>query len=303
VELERRRYAHGEGHRRLRGAGVRRCERATTWCTEPAKHGEIGVQMVEVRRSASDTGVRAMLRGAAASTMIPADGRARRERAAGAAAQLEPHGRPDRRAAVEHAHQVAPAGRKLVARDVSRRARHEALTYRQRACARHGERLVRRRHPAHRGHGDGNGCVLWQGRPAAGTPIVISVGVVASTAAATPATVTAVFATLPNPVPRTVAVVPGVSVAGVIAAIVGGTDPAGGATSTPSVPDTPSLTAVTVVAPGLAAMSRPDPSTLATSVTDELQVTARPTSTLPFRSVRPPPGAWCPPPPRVPVAA
>ena len=52
-----------------------------------------------------------------------------------------------------------------------------------------------------------------------------------------------------------VAVTPGDSDAGVIDVIVGATDPAGATTSTASVPETPSLVAVSVVVPGLDATS------------------------------------------------
>ena len=127
--------------------------------------------------------------------------------------------------------------------------------------------------------------MLWQGSPAAGTAIVISLGVVPSTAAVTPATVTAVFATLRNPVPLIVAVAPGARVAGSIEAIVGATEPAGAETVTTSEPDTPSLDAVMVVTPGLSALNRPLPSTIATSGSDELHVIRRPTSAVPFRSL------------------
>jgi hypothetical protein len=53
---------------------------------------------------------------------------------------------------------------------------------------------------------------------------------------------------------------------------------------TGNVPDTPSLTAVIVVVPGLVALSRPAASTVPTSDTDEVHVTVRPSSSFPFLS-------------------
>src|SRR5690242_10375807 len=130
----------------------------------------------------------------------------------------------------------------------------------------------------------GTAWVDWHGSPTLGSVMVSSVAVAPSTVAATPDTVTAVLAMPRNPVPRSVAVAPGASVAGAIDSIVGATAPAGAATATASVPATPSLSAVIVVVPGLVAMSRPAASIVPTSEADELHVTGRPSSSFPFRS-------------------
>ena len=131
----------------------------------------------------------------------------------------------------------------------------------------------------------GTGCVLRQASPAVGTTTVSSVDVALTTVAATPSTVTAVPVVPRKPVPRTIAVAPGVSVAGPIPVTVGATEPSGAVTAIARLPETPSLPAVIVVVPGLRAASCPLRSTVATSGADELNVTRLPTSTLPFRSV------------------
>ena len=95
----------------------------------------------------------------------------------------------------------------------------------------------------------GAGCALWQGRPVTGTATVSSVVVAATTAAVTPATVTVVVAALRKFAPVMVATDPGERVAGVIAMIDGETAPSGGTTTRASEPETPSLSAVTVVVP------------------------------------------------------
>src|SRR5437763_15312256 len=128
-------------------------------------------------------------------------------------------------------------------------------------------------------------CALWQGSPAAGTTIVSDVGDAATTAAVTPAIVTAFDEGPRNPLPAIVAVAPGESDAGVMDAIVGGTDQAGATTTTASDPEMPSLVAVSVAAPGLSATSCPNPSTVATRGADELKVTRRPDSAAPLPSV------------------
>jgi len=98
-------------------------------------------------------------------------------------------------------------------------------------------------------------CADWQGSPVAGTTIVSVVADAATTAALVPAIATAFDDGARKPVPLIVAVIPGESDAGAIDAIVGATDPAGAATSTVSVPETPSLVAVSVAVPGLDATS------------------------------------------------
>ncbi len=101
----------------------------------------------------------------------------------------------------------------------------------------------------------GTGCVLRHASPAEGTSTASSVEEELSTVAATPSTVTAVPEVPRKPVPRTIAVAPGVSAAGPTSVIVGATDPSGAVTVTARLPDTPSLPAVIVVVPGLRAAS------------------------------------------------
>src|SRR4051812_23577787 len=107
----------------------------------------------------------------------------------------------------------------------------------------------------------GTACALWQGNPAAGTTMVSDVGVAATTVAITPAIATSLDAGPRKPVPAIVAVVPGASEAGTTEVMVGATEPSGATTTIPSVPETLSVVAVSVVAPGLFATSCPRLST------------------------------------------
>src|SRR5258708_40108647 len=67
-------------------------------------------------------------------------------------------------------------------------------------------------------------------------------------------------------------------------AMVGGTEPAGAATTTLAVAEIASVVAVIVVVPAEIAVSRPFPSIVATRVALDAHVTTRPVSTLPLLS-------------------
>jgi hypothetical protein len=130
------------------------------------------------------------------------------------------------------------------------------------------------------------GFVLWQGNPLAGRVKAICVAVALVTVAATPATVTALFAApAAKFAPVIVAEPPGTSVVGAMDVMDGCAVPAGDATKTVAVPLIPSLSAVIVAEPAATAVTLPVESTLATAVALELQVTFRPVSTVPFRSL------------------
>ena len=90
----------------------------------------------------------------------------------------------------------------------------------------------------------------------------------------------------PKFVPVTVAVEPGVSVDGEIALMDASAAPAGAATTRLTVALTPSLTAVIMVLPPLAVVTRPLASTAATRTELELQLTLLPAKLAPFLSAR-----------------